>query len=52
MDLTANEINGDAVADHAKAHVMAGGGGRTYESPVPIYQTVTVKVCRRCGATE
>ena len=52
MDLTANVISGAAVEAHAKAHVMAGGGGRTYEAPVPIYQTVTVKVCRRCGATE
>lgn len=52
MDLTANGISGAAVEAHAKAHVMAGGGGRTCEASVPIYQTVTFNVCRRCGATE
>lgn len=52
MDLTANGITGDAISDHVKAHVLAGGGGRTYTGYVDVYDDVTTFSCRRCGATQ
>ncbi len=48
-DLTAAGITGDGIADHAEAHVLKGGSGRTYTEYVKVYETVTKKVCTRCG---
>ena len=53
MDLTAAGITGDAVGYHAKQHVMAGGGGRTYSQTVPVeWETYTEYTCSRCGAVK
>ena len=52
FDFTANGMSGSDITSHVYEHVISGVGGNTIETSVPIYQTVTVKVCRRCGATE
>lgn len=52
LDYTAAGLSNEASIAHEKEHVMNGGYGGSYSTSVPIYQTVTVKVCRRCGATE
>ena len=52
LDLTASGITGDGISDHAKEHVMAGGGGRTYSTVVETYGETTKYVCSRCGAVQ
>ena len=52
FDFTANGMSGSDITPHIYEHVINGVGGNTIEVSVPIYQTVTVKVCRRRGATE
>lgn len=52
MDFTANGFSNDAVVDHAKAHVLAGEGGRRYETLVEVYGEVTTYTCSRCGVTK
>ena len=52
MDLTANGITGSAIAAHAEAHALAGGGTRRYETVVDVYEDVTTYVCSRCGRVQ
>ena len=53
MDLTANGISGGGVAQHRENHLLTDDNakGYTYETVVPVYDTVTTYTCRRCGAT-
>ena len=53
MDLTAAGLIGAAASEHSEAHVLAGGGGRTYSKTVPVeWEDYTEYTCSRCGAVK